>query len=156
MGIRNLHGSMLVLLVVPALLLGGAAVIAIASAARENPDAVLAAAGGAPPPHIVGNATAMNTNRRSRETDRKVPYTYNSDGCNHDYGRPGQWFPLHSPPSFAGGTNKDFDCAYLTAAGWFKEPLLIRRDSLNVLPRHRAANKAVRTSSGWTLTACID
>jgi hypothetical protein len=138
--------SGIVFLLIPVLLLGGVAASAAPSAA---PAAVS-------PPHIVQQATALTGHRYAREANRTVPYVAYSDGCNHDYGRPDQCIPLHSPPSFHGRKDKQFDCAYLTAEGWFTKPLLVRKDTLNVLPRHRAANKTIHSAAGWFLTGCVD
>lgn len=145
MSSRTLRSSLLIL-TVAVLLVGGAA----ASAAPPTAPAPVS------PPHIVPQATSLTGHRYAPEANRTVPYAAYSDGCNHDYGQPDQCVPLRSPASFHGSSNKQFDCAYLTAEGWFSKPLLVRNDSQNVLPRHQAANKAIHTAEGWFLTGCVD
>jgi len=150
MSTRTLRSSILIL-TVAALLVGGAA--ASAAPPTAAPPTAPAAVS---PPHIVPQANGLTGHRFAPEANRTVPYAASSDGCNHDYGEPDQCVPLHSPASFHGSKNKQFDCAYLTAEGWFSKPLLVRNDSQNVLPRHQAANKAKHTPEGWFLTGCVD
>jgi hypothetical protein len=88
-------------------------------------------AGGRPAPHIITQfANGLKGERKAISTQpRPVPLGNDVDGCNHDYGEPGQCVPLHLPPG-----QHDW-CAYLAHHG-MAHPKVHGRDSLGLDPRH--------------------
>jgi hypothetical protein len=114
-------------LVTAALLVGHTSV----GAAPSPPPSGNRPAGAAPAPHIITQFAngLKGAHKVLPRVPVPVPLGNDIDGCNHDYGEPGQCVPRHLPP---GQTNW---CSYL-ASHRLAHVKVHGRDSLGLDPGH--------------------
>jgi hypothetical protein len=105
--------------------------------ASAQPEATLAVspsqASASPAPWVpyFGDSTAGNTHAVKKQRDIPVKEPVNLDGCDHDYGAPGQCVPWHIPAS-----SPQAACAWLKANGF--GPLVVVGVNRQNLPENSA------------------